>query len=312
MLQQTQVQTVLPYYRRFLQRFPDVRSLAVASEADVLALWAGLGYYSRARNLRRAAVTVVEKFGGEIPGTRDQLLALPGVGRYIAGALLSIAFNRPEPVVDGNVRRVISRLHCLTCAVPESFFWRQAEAWVPAGRPADFNQAVMELGATVCVPSSPACPRCPVAALCRARARGLQGGIRRAGVERPSEKVRVVILVLVRGCRVLLTREREAKYIPGEWGLPVRPLGPRLSPGRAARELAMEFCEEIPPMERLPTLEHGITHRRITAHVRKAELSGRARLRSAGRWFAISDLPRFLVSSLFQKAAARALQSPRF
>ena len=306
MLQQTQAATVLPFYHRFLQRYPDVRSLAAASEADVLARWAGLGYYNRARNLRRAAVMVMEKFGGEIPNARDQLLTLPGVGRYIAGALLSIAFSRPEAVVDGNVRRVISRLHCLKGVVPESFFWRQAQAWVPQDRPADFNQAVMELGAIICAPSSPDCPRCPVAVLCGARARGLQGEIPRARIGRTTERVRLVVLVLVRGGRVLLTRKREATYIPGEWGLPLRALGTRASPGRVARELAMEFCEELPPLERLPTVQHGITHHRITAHVRKAVLSGRPRVRSAGRWFPVSDLPRLLVSSLFRKAAASA------
>jgi len=157
MLQQTQVQTVLPYYRRFLRRFPGIKALAAASEAEVTALWAGLGYYSRARNLHRAAGKIVAEHRGKFPDSKDSLLELPGVGRYIAGAVLSIVYGKAEPVVDGNVRRVIGRLHGLPDKAPDSFYWRQAAAWIPAGKASDFNQAVMELGALVCTPAKPLC-----------------------------------------------------------------------------------------------------------------------------------------------------------
>src|SRR5438132_2793331 len=174
MLQQTQVQTVLRYFDRFVRRFPDARALAAASEEEVVSLWAGLGYYGRARNLRRAAIEIVRRHGGRFPSRFDEILRLPGVGRYTAGAIASIAFNLPEPIVDGNVRRVVSRLHALERGAPERFFWEQARAWTPAGRAAEFNQAVMELGALVYVPSSPLCLLCPVAAPSEARRRGIE------------------------------------------------------------------------------------------------------------------------------------------
>jgi A/G-specific adenine glycosylase len=157
MLQQTQAKTVLPYYDRFFKRFPDIQSLARASEQEVLALWAGLGYYGRARNLHRAARQIVDDHGGVFPDKLEEILMLPGIGRYTAGAICSIAFNRPLPIVDGNVRRVIRRLHGIGRRIPESHFWNQASAWVPEGKTSAFNQAVMELGALVCLPHRPLC-----------------------------------------------------------------------------------------------------------------------------------------------------------
>ncbi|MDP9349789.1 MAG: A/G-specific adenine glycosylase, partial [Gemmatimonadota bacterium] len=156
MLQQTRVETVKPYFRRWLERFPTLAALAEAPQDEVLKAWEGLGYYSRARNFHRAAREVVERYGGEVPGDAAAFRALPGVGRYTAGAVLSIAFGRPEPVVDGNVRRVFARL--LDDPDPaEGALWALAEALVPGARPGDLNQALMELGATVCVPRNPRC-----------------------------------------------------------------------------------------------------------------------------------------------------------
>ena len=170
MLQQTTVAAVTPKYEAFLKAFPDVRALARAPEDAVLKRWAGLGYYSRARNLRRAAREIVEKHGGQFPSNFDDVLALPGVGRYTAGAILSIAFSQPHPVVDGNVIRVYARLFGLRGRAKDPAFvkeiWARAAPLVPKSAPGDWNQALMELGATVCTPESPSCGACPVAKDC--------------------------------------------------------------------------------------------------------------------------------------------------
>ncbi|MEM6532377.1 MAG: A/G-specific adenine glycosylase [Myxococcota bacterium] len=168
MCQQTQVDTVVPRYERFVERFPDVRALAAVKEETVCEEWAGLGYYSRARNLHRAACSVVREHDGKMPSNADDLQKLPGIGRYTAGAIASIAFDEATPVVDGNVGRVLSRVYRLA-AVPTSspgqkVLWGKAQDLVPAGAPGDFNQALMELGALVCTPKSPTCMLCPIRA----------------------------------------------------------------------------------------------------------------------------------------------------
>ena len=165
MLQQTRVETVIPYYERFLSRFPTPRALACADEQDVLRAWAGLGYYARARNLKRAAELIVRDHDGRIPSEPDALSSLPGVGRYTVGAITSIAFGKRAPVVDGNVSRVLSRLEAVR-APASAWLWDLAGRLVPPDAPGDFNQAVMELGATVCTPRAPSCPRCPLASSC--------------------------------------------------------------------------------------------------------------------------------------------------
>ena len=157
MLQQTRVAAVIGYYQRFVQRFPTVESLASASEADVLAQWSGLGYYRRARMLLAAAHVIVAEYGGQLPRTASELRKLPGIGRYTAAAIASIAFGEPVAVVDGNVERVLSRVEGLTLgsSTQQSAYWDRAQQWLSRKRPGDFNQAMMELGATVCLPGEP-------------------------------------------------------------------------------------------------------------------------------------------------------------
>ncbi|MBC7172514.1 MAG: A/G-specific adenine glycosylase, partial [Polyangiaceae bacterium] len=176
MLQQTRVETVIPYYERFLTRFPTPAALAEAEEDAVLAAWSGLGYYRRARMLHAGAREVVATYGGAVPEAREARLALPGVGRYTAGAIGSIAFGKPEPIVDGNVARVLSRVRFIETppgrADTERRLWDEAERLVYGERPGALNQALMELGATVCTPSSPRCTECPIARACAARSKG--------------------------------------------------------------------------------------------------------------------------------------------
>src|SRR5277367_2942346 len=178
MLQQTRVAAVIPYYERFLERFPDVRSLAAAPQEELLRLWSGLGYYSRARNLQKAAQQIVAKHGGNFPRTAEEVLALPGIGTYTAAAILSIAFEQKHAVLDGNVARVLARLFALRGDLREPARWqklqRSADELLERKAPGDWNQAMMELGATICTPRAPQCLLCPVAKYCAARKQGMQ------------------------------------------------------------------------------------------------------------------------------------------
>jgi A/G-specific adenine glycosylase len=190
MLQQTQVETVKPYYARWLRRFPTLKALAAAPQQEVLAAWEGLGYYARARNLHRAAQTVMREHAGRIPATVEGLLTLPGIGRYTAGAIASLAFGADAAVLDGNVKRVLARAFDYAEDVKsprgERDLWALAESLVPSGRAGDYNQALMDLGATICTPRSPACRICPLLGLCLAQRRGVQ-------LERPVVKKRAAL-----------------------------------------------------------------------------------------------------------------------
>jgi len=212
MLQQTRVATVIPYYRRFLKRFPTVQHLARARPAAVLGAWAGLGYYSRARNLHLAARKIVTRHGGKFPHELDATLALPGIGRYTAAAILSIACDQPLAALDGNVARVLARLGALRGDLRRPVAWQRLEtaagALLARHAPGDWNQAMMELGATVCTPQAPRCPQCPVARWCRARALGLAERLPAARRKTRTVKVTVAAAVLLdpRG-RTLLVRD---------------------------------------------------------------------------------------------------------
>lgn len=232
MLQQTQVATVVPYFERFLERFPDVRALAEAPLDDVLLLWAGLGYYSRARNLHRAAQALAER---GFPETLEGWLELPGVGRYTAGAILSIALDQPRPILDGNVERVLSRLRRVKR--DENFktrLWRLSLAFVERGaregvQPSALNQALMELGATVCSPRRPRCEACPLSRLCRARAAGDAESFPPARPRKKWLEVREELHCLLAGDRVLLRRRAAGEWRAGLWDLPAEaPVGAEL------------------------------------------------------------------------------------
>ncbi|HSJ10388.1 MAG TPA: A/G-specific adenine glycosylase [Longimicrobiales bacterium] len=262
MAQQTRVETVIPYWERWLARFPDVAALADAPADDVLKAWEGLGYYSRARNLHSAARVVRERHNGALPGTYDALRTLPGVGDYTAGAVASIAFDAREPAVDGNVRRVLSRL--LDEPAPSPARLRAAAArLVPATRPGDFNQALMELGARICTPRSPKCARCPVAAHCAARAAGTQ-------LERPAPRVRktlpvidVATAVLRRADgAVLLVRRPARGLLAGMWTFPGLELAPADVVEDAVRALAASHGTALSAPRHIGDVEHTFSHRR--------------------------------------------------
>lgn len=287
MLQQTRVETVIPYYRRWLERFPDVNALAEASADDVLVAWQGLGYYRRAQALHEGARVVRERHGGVIPSDRDALRALPGVGAYTAGALASIAFRIPVGAVDGNVRRVLSRLHD-GASLSERDLRSLADAWVDPDRPGDWNEALMELGATLCTPRAPACGRCPLARWCRARAAGTQ---ERRPVPRrsrgvPARTFATAVIVDGEG-RALLVRRREGGLLAGLWAFPDREVGNGGSTqavGRAARRAARAAGVSVAGGRgtALAPVAHRFTH--IAATYRPVILAGTAPPDQNLRW----------------------------
>jgi A/G-specific adenine glycosylase len=225
MLQQTQVATVIPYFEKFVERFPSPRALAEAEEEEVLSLWSGLGYYRRARNLRKAAQVVMDDHSGELPHDLTALKALPGVGRYTAGAIASIAFGTPAPAVDGNQIRVLTRLAALdgdSRRNPlKAELWKRASELVDCDRPGDLNQALMELGARICKPSSPRCNDCPAASECVAYREERQEDFPRKDPAAKPRPVRVEVGVFQRGDRILLSRG-ERPFLGDLWNLPYR------------------------------------------------------------------------------------------
>ncbi len=302
MLQQTQVRTVLPYYNRFLRRFPEVRSLAAAEEEEVLTLWAGLGYYGRARNLRLAAQKIVRDFNGRLPETPEALLQLPGIGRYTAGAIRSIAFNDPQPVVDGNVKRALSRLYGARRALTESQFWDLAAAMVSRTHPGDFNQALMDLGATVCTFRQPACERCPVRQFCEAWNQGIQDCIPAPRAVRAMEKVDIALLVIRRSDEILVASNNFASFVPGRHALPGRIVESSHSTMAAARKLMRAiFGSEFPICDRA-RIRHSISFRRICAHVFRADATTDCRCNEDCAWIPRSQIDRFFTSAFYLKA----------
>jgi A/G-specific adenine glycosylase len=264
MLQQTRVATVIPYYERWLQRFPTLDALAGAGTDDVLRAWQGLGYYSRARNLHAAAKIVRERFAGQLPGDPAALRSLPGVGAYTAGAVASIAFGRAEPAVDGNVARVLARLLDEPAPGPATL-QATAAALVDRARPGDFNQALMELGATLCTPRAPRCGQCPVADLCRARRAGTEA-LRPAPRPRPAPPLfeRPTAVIVDDARRVLLLRRPERGLLAGLWTFPAdEPRGSERA-SAAARRVARSLLPQatFPRARRAGSVEHTFSHRR--------------------------------------------------
>jgi A/G-specific adenine glycosylase len=278
MLQQTRVETVIPYYERFLRALPTVASLAEAGEEQVLALWSGLGYYRRARMLHAAARRVASSFAGRIPSDVEGLRRLEGVGAYTAGAVASIAFGRPAAVVDGNVARVLARIFAIEDDVKSARgsarVWRLAESLVPDGEadPGDWNQALMELGATVCLPRTPRCEACPVREACAARARGLTGVLPRVVPRRPVREVRRIALVATSSTAVLLARRRPDALFGGLWE---PPSAPHAEGAFGALAEALGIGGARTAFEVVGEVTHVLSHRRLRVEVARAALGRR-------------------------------------
>lgn len=304
MLQQTQVAAVIPYYTRFLERFPTLTALAQASEEEVLALWSGLGYYARGRRLCAAAKEALARHSG-LPASHEALSSLPGFGPYTAGAVASIAFSIRAPCVDGNVARVLARLF-LVAGAPEELarrrLWALAGELVPADRPGDFNQALMDLGATVCRRRAPACARCPLARQCDARRTARERTI--PPVRRRPERARldVACAVIERGRALLLARRPSDGLFGGLWELPSAVVARGGDPRAALRrELRERLALRVAPGEELAAVERTLTHRRLRL------VAFRCRARAPLRGECLRLVPREAVDRLALAAAMRAL-----
>lgn len=288
MLQQTTVAAVTPKYEAFLRRFPDPAALAAAPEEDVLSHWAGLGYYSRARNLHRAAAAIMTEHGGRIPADFDAILSLPGVGRYTAGAVLSIALGKPYPVVDGNVIRVLSRLLGMPGRTGDPAFvrtiWSEAEKILSREKPGDWNQALMELGATLCSPRAPSCDACPLTGHCVAFQKNLQSAFPEPNTPRQSVRVRWTCLWIEKNRQVLLwRRSSKERLLKNLWGFP-----------EAERLRATNGAP-------IAHVDHSITCHRLSVELRTGVLRNGAPLPREAHWVPRRELPQRLVSSLWRK-----------
>jgi A/G-specific adenine glycosylase len=291
MLQQTQVATVLPYFERFIARFPDVASLARAGEDDVLALWSGLGYYARARNLHSAARTVMEKHGGNFPSTFDALVALPGIGRSTAGAIAAFAAGERRAILDGNVRRVLSRHAGIegdpSSSTAQARLWDAAESRTPAKDVETYTQGMMDLGADVCLPKKPLCLVCPVAADCVARIEGRIDELPGKRAKAAPRRKRIAMLVVLSKGEVLLEKRPPAGIWGGLWSLPEAS-----AEEKPAAALARDWGIEGASIEPLEPFEHAFTHFTLEVAPWRVRLAKAARI-AEGRgatWMPLADV----------------------
>jgi A/G-specific adenine glycosylase len=312
MLQQTRIAAVMPYYQRFLQRFPNLRSLARAPLTEVLKLWSGLGYYSRARNLHRAGRIIVAEHSGKFPRDLDSALRLPGIGQYTAAAVLSIAYDVPLAVLDGNVARVLARLLAIHGDLREPRRWRElaktAQNWLACNSPGDWNQSLMELGETICTPVNPRCEICPVSKWCRAYKLGLTDRIPSPRAKRAAVRIRIAAAILrdPRG-RTLLVKDPGAHdhvLFSRMWQFPAMEVA-RHARAELEKHLRCTLGINRVSLEELPTARHGVTFRNITllpflARVKRLPKLARTRI------LALENLSHLPVSSATRKIADAA------
>ncbi len=289
MLQQTTVTAVRPYYERFLARFPDVASLAFASEEEVLRLWEGLGYYSRGRNLRQAAMLVCDRFGGQFPQTVAGLMELPGIGRYVAGAVGSFAFGLRAPIVEANTLRLYCRLLGFTGdprnSAGQQVLWSFAESILPTKQVGDFNQALMDLGSMICTPKNPDCPRCPLKTVCRALANGTQHEIPQKATRPDVTDVTELTIAVLAGDRVFIRRRNTAERWAGLWDFPRFACEPGVHSEARLMQLVTthlqgEYGLSVAQIHPLTRIKHSVTRYRIDLRCYTAQLCGAA----VARW----------------------------
>lgn len=301
MLQQTQVNTVIPYYKRFIKRYPDIRSLSIVDQEAVLKTWEGLGYYARARNLHRSAQEIVNHHNGVVPAGWDEFIALPGVGHYIASAVLSIAFNQPYAVVDGNVKRVLARLFQLPEPVnisgSEDVFRAHARTLLDEKKPGIWNQALMELGALICRPRNPGCQRCPLRRACGARQAGRVNEYPKREKKTAVPEYHIAVGVVRKNGRLLITKRKPEGFLGGLWEFPGGKVKKNENSSHACiREIYEETGAKVKVDEHLTTIRHAYTHFKISMDVFSCRwVSGRIRLNGpvAFKWVKPDQLKSF-------------------
>lgn len=317
MLQQTQVATVIDYYKRFMKRFSTVKKLAAADQSEVLKLWEGLGYYRRARQLHAAAQLVVEKHGGKFPETFEEVLALPGIGRYTAGAILSISLDQSLPILEGNTIRLFARLLPMHAdpkiSASQKELWKFSETLVPKKRAGDFNQALMELGSEICTPKSPKCSECPVIKFCPTFQKGLQEKIPAPSVKMKYENVHEAVVLVGKN-----VGSAKAKYLirlcgkgerwTGLWDFPRFDLGDRAAESWLPEQVKGLSGLSVVIGSASERMKHAVTRFRITLDVfRSEEVSGRLRFseNESFRWASVKELSDLPMSSTGRKIADR-------
>ena len=292
MLQQTRVETVIPYFEKWMRLFPSVVALANASERDVLNAWEGLGYYSRARNLHKAAKIVVKEYDGELPSDPAELIKLPGIGRYTAGAIASIAFGMNEPALDGNLKRVYSRLFDMVEPVDslkgEKLLWEIAQKNLSKGRAGDFNQALMDLGATICIPRDPRCLICPLMEICKARKNGTQELL---PVKKPKKAVPQYVHaagVIEKNGMVLLAQRPSKGLLGGMWEFPNGRVDGDPA-GEMVKALKSGYSLKVQRKEALGVVQHAYTHFKVTVYAFRCDFSSMSNEQSL-KWIALNEL----------------------
>jgi len=305
MLQQTQVDTVIPYYQKFLKSFPTVHHLAKANLSKVLKIWEGLGYYSRARNLHRASKMIVNHFQGKVPNNLRDLLSLPGIGRSTAGAILSFAYNREAPILDGNVKRVLSRLFAISGnpvrGKTEGLLWGISEFLIPKGRSNPFNQALMDLGSMLCTPKDPQCPHCPLQNFCKGKASGDPERYPTKGPKKRIPHINAISAVIQRNDKVLLNRRPLKGLLGGLWEFP----NWKIEEKKRLRLRLRNYVKKnmgmnVKVKEPIGTFRQTYSHFSLTLHAYRCQpITGKGK----GRWVPLQGLDTFPMSRIHRKIA---------